>query len=267
MKGLLRRVSGLMLGVISVLGADAAVAASPRPAGNPRTVQLSEVQRAFYQTAFEQEVLRTYTAARLSLTGLRPDVYRQALLGYYNLQQHGSAAAGAPLTIIDFNLPSRQKRLWVIDVRQNRLLHHTLVAHGKNTGEDLARTFSNRNGSEMSSLGFYVTGQPYTGKHGLSLKLHGMDDDYNSHAADRAVVVHGADYVSEAFVRQHGRLGRSQGCPALPVTEAPRIIRAIQAGSVVFAHAPQNVSYASAWLTLDSALYGFARAKGLQGVG
>ncbi|WP_187632192.1 murein L,D-transpeptidase catalytic domain family protein [Hymenobacter lutimineralis] len=266
MKRMVGRLSAFVW-IVSLLSSATAVGGSPAYRGNPRTVTLSEVQRAFYQAAFEQEVLRTYTAAQLALTGLRPDVYRQALLGYYNLQNHGSAAAGASLTIIDFDLPSRQKRLWVIDVRQNRLLHHTLVAHGKNTGEDVARTFSNRNGSEMSSLGFYVTGQPYTGKHGLSLKLHGMDEAYNSRAAERAVVVHGADYVSEQFVRQHGRLGRSQGCPALPVAEAPRVIRTLKAGSVVFAHAPQHVTYSSSWLGMDSALASFARIKGLQVAG
>lgn len=231
----------------------------------PAKVRL-EMRRTQYMAAFEQHVLSSYTKAKLISYGVPANVYREALMGYYTLSQRGQVAPGQHvLTIIDFERSSTQKRLWVIDLKKQAVLFHTLVAHGKNTGNDLAQTFSNREGSEMSSLGFYVTGQTYQGKHGLSLKLHGQDPGYNTNAASRSVVVHGAEYVSEEFVRQHGRLGRSQGCPALPVKQSAAIIRAIKGGSVLFVHGPNEVPYRSAWLQLDPALTAFAQQQGLAG--
>ncbi|UOG77063.1 murein L,D-transpeptidase catalytic domain family protein [Hymenobacter tibetensis] len=216
--------------------------------------------------AFEQHVLTSYTKAKLVNYGLPANVYREALMGYYRLSQSGQASASRQtLTVVDFERPSREKRLWVIDLKNQTVLFHTLVAHGKNTGADLARTFSNREGSEMSSLGFYTTGATYQGKHGLSLKLNGRDPGYNTNAYNRAVVVHGADYVSEQFVRQHGRLGRSQGCPALPVNQSAAIIQAIKGGTVLYVHGPNEVSYRSEWLQLDPALLAFAQQQGLTG--
>ncbi|WP_303311466.1 murein L,D-transpeptidase catalytic domain family protein [Hymenobacter sp. BT730] len=249
------------------LSAPTAVTATEKAAERPSLGEkgtLSDARRMLYLAAFEQDMVRSYAAAGLTVTGLQPAVYRKALLGYYNLNQRNPSAALRPiLTIIDFSRPSTEKRLWVIDLSRNRLLHHTLVAHGKNTGENMARSFSNRPGSEMSSVGFFITGQTYTGKHGLSLKLRGMDAAYNSNVMERAVVVHGADYVSEQFVRQHGRLGRSQGCPALPAGQSSAIIQNIKRGTVVYAHAPEQVSYSSNWLTIDSALSFYAQQKGL----
>lgn len=254
--------------VATLLLAASLFAASPvagsGPAPKPADNISNRALRMQYLAAFEQYTLSSYVEARLSNYGLSPNVYREALLGYYGLQRSGVARQPV-VTIIDFSMPSTQKRLWVVDLKQKKVLFHTLVAHGKNTGDNMAQRFSNVEGSEMSSLGFYVTGQTYQGKHGLSLKLHGQDARHNTNAASRAVVVHGADYVSEQFVRQHGRLGRSQGCPALPVAQAPTIIRAIRNGSVVYAHGPSSVSYASAWLQLDPALTAFAQWRGLPG--
>ncbi|GAA4007581.1 hypothetical protein GCM10022408_19460 [Hymenobacter fastidiosus] len=232
--------------------------------GGGKVVKLSEARRATYMAAFEQHVLQTYVQTGLTATGLPMNVYREALVGFYNLQQRGLVApAKQVLTIIDFNRSSRLKRLWVVDVKQQRVLFHTLVAHGKNTGAEFASAFSNVNGSEMSSLGFYVTGNTYEGKHGLSLKLNGLEPKYNTNAASRAVVVHGANYVCEEFVQAHGRLGRSQGCPALPLNQSSAIIRAIKNGTVVYAHAPRTVQYESSFQQLDPALVGFAQSKGL----
>ncbi|SNC63491.1 L,D-transpeptidase catalytic domain [Hymenobacter gelipurpurascens] len=214
--------------------------------------------------AFEQHMMRTYVQAGLVNTGLPVLVFRKAMVGYYHLQQEGAVKSRQSLlTIIDFSRASNQKRLWVIDLAKSRVVFHTLVAHGKNTGEQYAQTFSNREGSEMSSLGFYVTANTYQGKHGLSLKLRGLDPGYNTNAASRAVVVHGADYVSESFIRQHGRLGRSQGCPALPVGQSSAIINTIKSGTVIFANGPTEVAYESDWLSLDPALLAFARSTGL----
>ena len=164
--------------------------------------------------------------------------------------------AGRPvLTLVDFSRPSQQKRLWVIDVAGGRVLFHTLVAHGKASGGDLPVAFSNQGGSEMSSLGFYRTAPAtYLGKHGLSLKLYGLDPGFNTNAENRAVVVHGADYVCEEFVRAHGRLGRSQGCPALPAGQAAAIVQAIKGGSVLYLHGPAQAGYHSRWLNIDGAV-------------
>ncbi|MDQ2771700.1 MAG: murein L,D-transpeptidase catalytic domain family protein [Bacteroidota bacterium] len=211
--------------------------------------------RALGQAAFEQQAALLFGRLGLGATGLSWEVFREGLLGYYNVRA-ASARASAPtvLTLVDFSRPSQQKRLWVIDVRAARLLFHTLVAHGKASGGDRPVAFSNQEGSEMSSLGFYRTARAtYVGKHGESLKLIGLDPGFNTNAESRAVVLHGAPYVCEEFVKAHGRLGRSQGCPALPVDVAPAIVRAIKGGSVLYLHGPAEAGYHSRWLSLDAA--------------
>src|SRR5690606_4161345 len=109
-----------------------------------------------------------------------------------------------------------KKRMWVIDMTTNTVLMHSLVAHGRNTGDVFAKNFSNASESYKSSLGFYLTGETYTGKHGMSLKLDGLEKGVNDNARNRAVVIHGADYVSDSFIKNNSRLGRSLGCPAVP---------------------------------------------------
>ncbi|MBX0289780.1 murein L,D-transpeptidase catalytic domain family protein [Hymenobacter sp. HSC-4F20] len=264
MTNVLTRAAAFLLLTVFSLPASWAAVASPRTNAPAATSNWSAQQRAMVTAAFEQHVALSYVQAGLTAAGLSLDVYRRALIGFYSLQQRGTVSSHAQvLSIIDFGRSSTQKRLWIIDLAKGKLLHHSLVAHGKNTGEEYAQSFSNREGSEMSSLGFYVTGATYQGKHGLSLKLNGVDAGYNTNALTRAVVVHGADYVSQQFIRQHGRLGRSQGCPALPVADAPAIIRTIKGGTVLFANGPASIAYRSAWLSLDPALLGFARSKGL----
>jgi hypothetical protein len=142
------------------------------------------------------------------------------------------------LTVIDYSMPSRMRRLWVLDLERGRVLARELVAHGRGTGEDRAQRFSNRPGSLQSSLGVFVTGRTYRGKHGLALQLRGLDAGVNDRAAERAIVMHGAWYVSPAMVSKVGRLGRSEGCPALSPTAAPRVIRLIRNGSVLYAYYP-----------------------------
>ena len=214
--------------------------------------------------AFEQHVLASYAQSGLLPAGLPVLAYREAVVGFYNLQQRGKISPDQHiLTIVDFSQSSRAKRLWVIDLREERLLFQTLVAHGRNSGEEFAQTFSNREGSEMSSLGFYRTGRTYSGKHGLSLKLHGLDADYNTNAFDRSVVVHAANYVSEDFIRENGHLGRSQGCPALPAAESAAIIRVIKNGTVLYLHGPQTAPYTSSWLNLETAVRAFAHGADL----
>jgi hypothetical protein len=169
-------------------------------------------------------------------SGLRRDVLRLALRARARATADGVAPRPL-LTVIDFSLPSRDRRLWVIDVEQAKVLAHELVAHGRNTGNDLSERFSNRPGSLQSSLGTFLTGGSYLGKHGLSLRLRGLER-INDRAEARAIVVHGADYVNSGIVQQLGRLGRSQGCPALSRSAAPRIIRLIRDGTILFAYHP-----------------------------
>lgn len=142
------------------------------------------------------------------------------------------------LTVIDYSLPSTARRLWVIDLAHSRVLFNELVAHGERSGEDVPVAFSNRRGSRQSSLGLFRTEDAYDGEHGLSLRLTGLEPGFNDRARDRRIVMHGADYVSEAFIAEHGRLGRSWGCPALPAGVHEHLIDRIRDGSAVFAYYP-----------------------------
>ena len=176
-------------------------------------------------------------AAEAADSGLRPEVLGLAL------RAHERAVAAhqttSPImTVIDYSLPSRERRLWVLDLEHGSVLVRALVAHGKGTGDDIARRFSDAEGSYQSSLGTFVTGATYRGKHGLSLRLRGLDQGLTSHAEARGIVVHAAEYVNQAIVAQLGRLGRSQGCPALNPAVAPRIIGLIKGGTVVFSYFP-----------------------------
>ncbi len=238
-----------------------AISHSPAYSGNKslHAVKLvnDEVSLAVKTQAFETHLLQVYQQANLYKTHLNLTVFRKALVGYYNIQRKPSTAVKPLLTIIDFSRSSRQKRLWVVDLKNNKLLYHTWVAHGKGTGNEFARYFSNEPNSFKSSLGFYLTAQTYQGKHGLSLKLNGLDKDFNTNALARAVVIHGADYVSEKFVKQYGRLGRSLGCPALPVKETPAIIHKIKNNTCLYIYGPDR-KYASPYLTEATAIDSFA---------
>jgi hypothetical protein len=148
-------------------------------------------------------------------------------------------AGGSPLlTVIDYSRPSTERRLWVFDLERRRLLFEELVAHGKGTGENLAVRFSNDHRSLATSLGLFRTAETYTGANGYSLRLDGLEPGFNDRARERTIVMHGAPYVSEAFARRHGRLGRSWGCPALDRAVARRVIDTIRGGSLVFAYGP-----------------------------
>lgn len=167
------------------------------------------------------------------------ECFNTALDGFYLLKEKGLVQKNI-LTLVDFSLSSNMKRLWVIDLEKNKVLFQTLVAHGRNTGEEFANDFSNQAESFKSSIGFFATGEIYNGKHGLSLKLDGLEKGLNDKARERAVVVHGADYVSESFIRQNKRLGRSQGCPALPVEMNEKIINVIKNKSCLFLYHPSK---------------------------
>jgi len=165
--------------------------------------------------------------------------FSEALKGFYLLKEKGIIQKNI-LTLVDFSLSSNTKRLWVIDMTTNTILFNSLVAHGRNTGEEFATAFSNLNSSFKSSLGFYATGEIYRGKHGASLRLDGLERGLNDNARERGVVMHGADYVSESFIRDHKRLGRSQGCPALPVELTDEIIETIKDKSCLYIYHPSR---------------------------
>ena len=165
--------------------------------------------------------------------------FSEALKGFYLLKEKGVVQKDI-LTLIDFSLSSSMKRLWVIDLSTNSILFQSLVAHGRNTGEEFASAFSNINSSYKSSLGFYATGEIYQGKHGASLRLDGLEEGVNDNARQRAVVMHGADYVSESFIRNNRRLGRSLGCPAIPVELTDDIIHTIKNKSCLFIYHPSR---------------------------
>ncbi|NEX13461.1 MAG: hypothetical protein C1941_01970 [Prosthecochloris sp.] len=161
-------------------------------------------------------------------------VLQKAMTGYYSLKKKGTLKNDRVLTIIDYDQPSVKKRLFVIDMGSNRLLASSLVAHGKNSGEIRAERFSNVPGSYKSSLGFFVTDRTYSGKHGYSLRLRGVERGINDNALMRNIVIHGADYAGTDFIRRHGRLGRSLGCPALPFSQHRKVIDLIKDGSCLF---------------------------------
>jgi hypothetical protein len=168
---------------------------------------------------------------------LNPEALHAALVSWESLSEKGEVIRPV-LSVIDYGLPSTAKRLWVFDMASGHLVYHELVAHGRNSGEDLAVSFSNEEGSLMTSLGAFVTGATYDGKNGYSLRLKGIDAAVNDRAEARAIVMHGAPYVDEKFAVEHGRLGRSHGCPAVRLEIARELIDEIKDGSVVYAWHP-----------------------------
>ncbi len=154
-----------------------------------------------------------------------------AMEGYQKLENQ---LANPVLTVIDFSLPSTEKRLWVIDMKQQDILLNTVVSHGRNSGMLMAEKFSNNPESYQSSLGFYKTAETYQGKHGYSLRLDGLEKGFNDQARNRAIVLHGADYAREEVAKMSGRLGRSLGCPAVPTELSQEVIDLIKNGSLLF---------------------------------
>ncbi len=192
------------------------------------------------KSAFETNAETVYAQLNSNNFALpKSECFKKALQGFYLLKQKGVVKKDI-LTVVDFSLSANSKRLWVIDLATNTILYNSLVAHGRNTGEEFAGAFSNTSESFKSSLGFYATGEIYNGKHGKSLRLDGLEKGVNDNARSRGVVVHGADYVSDSFIKNHRRLGRSQGCPALPVELTNEIIDAIKNQSCLYIYHPSR---------------------------
>ncbi|MFD2515109.1 murein L,D-transpeptidase catalytic domain family protein [Pontibacter locisalis] len=241
------------------LFAPLALAPLTTPIGSASSKPTNDTKRTKAKIAdlkvmkFNQVAYNLYSNMELQNTGLRFEVFEKALTGYYNMKRNGKVSDKPVITVIDFTKSSNQKRLWVIDLDKKELLFNTYVSHGRNSGEEFAEHFSNTNESFMSSIGFYVTENTYYGKHGLSLKLNGLDEGYNTNAMDRSIVMHGAEYATEEFIKQAGRLGRSLGCPAVPIEEHEDIIKAVVGGTAIYAHAAHD-AYTSQYLDHVSAM-------------
>jgi len=188
-----------------------------------------------------------YQTAHLKEAGLSESTFEKALTGFYNLKKAGRLSQKSILTIADFDQLSTKKRLYIIDLDKKVMVLNTWVAHGQRSGNDEAVNFSNQNDSFSSSLGFYVTGEVYRGMHGKSLKLDGMDEGFNNNARMRSIVVHGAAYVSPGTINALGRLGRSQGCPAVAPELADQVINTIGDKTVLFINKSKE-AYTSKYL-------------------
>jgi len=185
-----------------------------------------------------------YGQLNLCELGLSEKAFEYAYQGYAILKDKGLINNDQFITIVDFTKSSAQKRLYVIDLTSNMVVYQTYVAHGQHSGKDYANWFSNIPSSYQSSLGFYRTGTPYIGKNGYSLRLEGLEPGINDKAEERAIVMHGAPYVSESWIRTQGYIGRSWGCPAVPEALARPIIDKIKQGSCLFIYA-ENAQYQS----------------------
>jgi hypothetical protein len=175
---------------------------------------------------------------RTELGTLETDVLEMALGAASCAVKTGTVKAPRTLTVIDYSRPSTQPRLWVLDLNSKELIYEELVAHGQGTGLNMATKFSNENESHQTSLGLFVTQDTYVGKNGYSLRLEGLDRGFNDRARERAIVMHGAPYVSDEFVRANGRLGRSWGCPAVSDAVAKKLIDRVKGGGLVFSYYP-----------------------------
>jgi hypothetical protein len=181
-----------------------------------------------------------YNDLHLHEAGMNQEVFTSAIHGMHKLEEEGVVKKDDVITIIDFSQPSNQKRLYVLDLNARHILFNTLVAHGRNTGTLMAQSFSNDPSSLKSSPGFYTTAETYMGEHGYSLRLDGQERNINDNARNRAVVMHAAEYVDQSAVNAQGFLGRSWGCPAVPVSQHKAIINTIKGGTCLFIYTPDN---------------------------
>ncbi|MDZ4203397.1 MAG: murein L,D-transpeptidase catalytic domain family protein [Bacteroidales bacterium] len=201
-----------------------------------------------YVAEFDSEKVvndNVYSLVDLANTGLSRDVFNLAIKGLEKLNLNEKLQNPNIVTIADYSQSSNKKRLYVIDLKNKKLLFNTYVAHGRNTGEEYARSFSNEEGSYKSSLGFYITQHPITGSYtGFSLLLDGVEKGFNDHAVKREIIIHAAEYATENFIKKYGRLGRSFGCPSLPPDMNKPIIETIKGGTCLFIY-NQNEDYIS----------------------
>ena len=197
---------------------------------------------------FTQYIDDIYNTAQLNEAGLDMEVFQKAVTGFFNLKAANKVPQySSIITIVDLAKSSCTKRMWIVDLINKELVLRTLVAHGNGSGDDVPNYFSNSNDSHASSLGFYVADNVYNGKHGRSLKLDGMDAGFNDNARLRSIVIHAAPYVSQSSINQLGRLGRSEGCPAVSPKVATKVINIMKGKTVLFINGNDS-SYSSQYL-------------------
>jgi hypothetical protein len=187
-----------------------------------------------------KEQVSVYESLELGKLGLSKEAFDYGIKGHDYLAAQGQLKNEDVLSIVDFSLPSSQKRLFIVDLKNNKLLFHTYVSHGRGSGGVMATNFSNNAESYKSSLGFYITSDTYMGKHGLSMRLMGQDKGFNDNANNRCVVMHSASYVSESVIKAQGFIGRSLGCPAVPEELNKPIIETVKNGSCLFLYSPDK---------------------------
>lgn len=224
------------------------VAARPAPLDSLAPAPLAPLPDV--PDSLRQAIASLHAALAPQAPGLRLPVLERACVGYLALRQQGKIARGEVLAVADMDLPNTTRRLWVLDLNQQKVLHQSYVAHGRGSGGLRAQRFSNRMKSACTALGFYRTLDTYQGSHGLSRRLRGLDKGQNSNAESRYVVLHAADYASPEYVQRHGTLGYSRGCPALPLGQYRAIIKSLPEGSCLLLTAP---GLESKWLDGDVA--------------
>jgi len=188
----------------------------------------------------EMEINSLYSSLCLEEKGLSKNAFAAAYKGYRKLVKRNVIDNPRYLTICDFSQSSKLKRFYLIDMDENQVLYNTYVAHGRNSGHEYATRFSNKPSSLQSSLGFYETANTYVGEHGLSLRVKGLEKGINDKAYQRAIVIHGADYIEESRLRELKSMGRSFGCPAVPKSESKEIIQTIKDGTLLFIYHPSR---------------------------
>lgn len=181
-----------------------------------------------------------YDEMNLKQYGLSKEAFTYACKGYRKLLKKKLITQTDYLTICDFSQSSGKKRFYIINMAEGELVLTTYVAHGRNSGGEYANRFSNKPSSLQSSLGFYITQNTYFGEHGLSLKIKGVDAEFNDKASKRNIVIHGADYIDEGWLRHSSFMGRSFGCPAVPQKQSASIINTIKNGSCLFIYHPNR---------------------------
>ena len=244
-----RRLASILIGVavcsaaLPELGVDRALAASSESTARSAvtTARAAAKTRVAPARASASAGTGALVASSLALTsGLRPEVLQMALQAMTCAVRSGDIAQPPTLTVIDYSRPSVEPRLWVFDVTTGALLFKELVAHGRNTGENMATSFSDSMNSHQSSLGLFVARDTYVGSNGYSLRLDGLEPGFNARARERAIVMHGAPYVDPSLAAKQGRIGRSWGCPALREAVARDVIDTLRGGGVIFSYYPDT---------------------------
>jgi len=191
-------------------------------------------------TAVDEVMQAIYDSLQLEKKGLKKEAFQYAYEGYRKLEEEGKLNKEGLITICDFSQSSRKKRLYLIDLNDCKLLMNTYVAHGKNSGGEFAKKFSNKPESLQSSLGFYKTKRTYYGTHGLALTITGLEPGFNDKAERRKIVVHGSQYIGDNYLRWSRYMGRSFGCPAVPMKQSKKLINTIKDGSCLFIYHPSK---------------------------